>query len=54
MQIAEKGWLGAIKENASLRRGLGFARAYLTFKPTADVQNRPFTPPESIIEMFEQ
>ncbi len=54
MEIAEKGWLEAIKEDVSLRRGLGFALGYLTFKPTADVQNREYTPPEAIIEMFDK
>jgi alanine dehydrogenase len=54
MEIAEKGWLKAIKDNTSLRRGLGFALGYLTFKPTADVQNREYTPPEVIIEMFDK
>jgi alanine dehydrogenase len=54
MEIAEKGWLKAIKDNTSLRRGLGFALGYLTFKPTADVQNREYIPPEAIIEMFDK
>jgi len=54
MEIAEKGWLEAIKGNTSLRRGLGFASGYLTFKPTADVQNREYTPPEVIIEMYDK
>jgi alanine dehydrogenase len=54
MEIAEKGWLKAIRDNTSLRRGLGFALGYLTFKPTADVQNREYTPPEAIIEMFDK
>jgi len=54
MEIVEKGWLEAIKEDVSLRRGLAFALGYLTFKPTADVQNREHTPPEVIIEMFDK
>jgi alanine dehydrogenase len=52
MEIASKGWLGAIKDNASLRRGLGFAYGHLTFEATAIAQNREYTPPESIIAMF--
>ncbi len=52
-EIAEKGWLKAIKDNVALRRGVGFAYGYLTFKPTADAQNRPYTPPEKVIEMFD-
>ena len=52
-KIADKGWLVAIKEDISLRRGLGFALGHLTFKPTAIAQNRPYTSAEEIIEMFE-
>lgn len=54
VKIADKGWVCAIKEDTTLRRGLGFAFGYLTFKPTADVQNREYTPPEAIIEMFDK
>jgi alanine dehydrogenase len=52
-EIASKGWLEAIKSNPSLRRGLGFALGHLTFKPTAEAQNRPYTPPESLIAMVD-
>jgi alanine dehydrogenase len=52
VQIADKGWLRAVKENAALRRGLGFAYGHLTFEPAARAQNRPYTPPERIIESF--
>ncbi len=53
LKIADKGWLAAIKEDVTLRRGLGFAFGYLTFKPTATAQNKPYTSPEEIIEMLE-
>lgn len=53
LKIADKGWLKAIKEDIALRRGLGFAFGYLTFKPTATAQNRPYTSTEEIIAMFE-
>ena len=52
LKIADKGWLAAIKEDGSLRRGLGFAFGHLTFKPTAIAQNRPYTSADEIIEMF--
>ncbi|MBT8367060.1 MAG: alanine dehydrogenase [Deltaproteobacteria bacterium] len=52
IKIAEKGWLQAIKEDIALRRGLGFALGYLTFKPTAIAQNRQYTSAEEIIEML--
>jgi alanine dehydrogenase len=53
LKLADKGWLLAIKEDIALRRGLGFAFGYLTFKPTAIAQNRPYTSVEEIIEMLE-
>jgi alanine dehydrogenase len=53
IKLADKGWRQAIKEDIALRRGLGFAFGYLTFKPTAIVQNRQYTSVEDIIEMFE-
>ena len=48
-EIADKGWLEAVKTNLSLRRGLGFVLGHLTFKPAAEAQNRLYTPPESVI-----
>ena len=53
LKLADKGWLLAIKEDIALRRGLGFAFGYLTFKPTAIAQNRSYTSVEEIIEMLE-
>jgi alanine dehydrogenase len=52
LKIADKGWLAAIKDDVTLRRGLGFAFGHLTFKPTATAQNRPYTSAEEIIEML--
>jgi alanine dehydrogenase len=52
LKIADKGWLAAVKEDVSLRRGLGFALGHLTFKPTALAQNRPYTSADKIIEML--
>jgi alanine dehydrogenase len=53
VKIADKGWLQAIKEDMALRRGLGFAFGYLTFRPTAIAQSRHYTSVEEIIEMLE-
>ena len=52
IKIAGKGWLQAIKDDIALRRGVGFALGYLTFKPTAIAQNRHYTSVEEMIEMF--
>lgn len=53
LEIADKGWRRAVGEDAALRRGLGFVRGYLTFRRTAEAQNRPYTPPEMAIELLE-
>ncbi len=53
IDIADKGWLRAVKDSRPLRRGLGFASGYLTFRPTAEAQNREFTPAEKAIELLE-
>ena len=52
LRIANDGWLQAIKEDAVIRRGLGFALGHLTFKPTAEAQNREYTPVDEIIKRF--
>ena len=52
-EIASNGVAAALRENAALRRGLGFCRGQLTFKPTATAQNRPFTPAEEAISVLE-
>jgi alanine dehydrogenase len=53
LELADKGWLQAIKDNAALRKGMSFAKGYLTFLATAEAQNRPYTTPEKAIELIE-
>ncbi|MDY0168416.1 MAG: alanine dehydrogenase [Thermoguttaceae bacterium] len=53
LELAEKGWLQAVKDNAALRKGMSFAKGCLTFLPTAEAQNRPYTTPERAIELVE-
>lgn len=50
INIADNGWQKAVKEDAALRRGVGFVLGHLTFKPTAIAQNRAFTSIEELIE----
>jgi len=47
--LAIHGWHRALLENAALRRGLGFAKGLLTFKPTAEAQGRTYTTPEDAL-----
>lgn len=39
LQVADKGWLRAARENKALRHGLDFVKGRLTFKPTAEAFN---------------
>ena len=52
-EIAKKGVAAALQENHVLRRGLGFCKGRLTFKPTADAQKRPYTPAEEAVADLE-
>ena len=54
IDIADKGWLEAIKANSALRRGLTCAFGYLTFKDAARAQNRVDTPPEEVIRILDE
>jgi alanine dehydrogenase len=49
LKIANAGWQKAVKEDAALRRGVGFVLGHLTFRPTALAQGREFTPIENLI-----
>jgi alanine dehydrogenase len=53
IEIADKGWLEAIKANSALRRGLTCAFGYLTFTDAARAQNRVYTPPEEVIRTLD-
>lgn len=53
VELADKGWLTALKENHVLRRGLGFLNGHLTFKPAADLYKLPYTSPEKALAKFE-
>lgn len=50
LELADKGWLAAVTDNVALRRGMSFAKGYLTFLPTAEAQGRPYTTPEAALE----
>ena len=52
VEIASKGWHQAARDNATIRSGLDFALGLLTFKNTADAQNRPYTSPEKALDML--
>lgn len=54
IEVANKGWLKAAKENKKLIHGLDFVKGNLTFKPTADAFNLPYIDVNDAISMFEK
>ena len=52
MEIANKGYKRALKENPYLRRGLSFYFGKLTLEETALKQNREYTSPDDIVKDF--
>ena len=48
VEIANKGWQQACKDNRTIYTGLNTVEGKLTYKPVADVFNIPYTPPEEV------
>lgn len=53
LEVANKGWLRAAKENKNLIHGLDFVKGLLTFKPTADAFGLEYTDVYEAISRFE-
>ena len=49
LEIAEKGWLAACRENAEISLGVNVARGKVTFKGVADAFEMEYTPIESLL-----
>jgi len=49
LQIANKGWQQALKDDAGLSKGLNVYKGRVTFKAVADDQNIPYTPVTEIL-----
>ncbi|MCX7108521.1 MAG: alanine dehydrogenase [Proteobacteria bacterium] len=49
MELANKGWRQAIKDNAALRKGLNIADGKVTYKGVAEAFGLDYHPPEGII-----
>jgi len=49
LQIANKGWRQALKDDIGLARGLNVYNGQVTFKAVADEQNLPYTPVAEIL-----
>src|SRR5437763_6826477 len=47
MQLANKGWKKALKENAALRKGLNIVDGKVTYPAVAEAFALPYTPPDS-------
>jgi alanine dehydrogenase len=49
LQIADKGWKAACKDNAGLKNGLNMVGDKITFKGVAEAFGLPYTPADSCI-----
>ncbi|MEW6064546.1 MAG: alanine dehydrogenase [Bacillota bacterium] len=52
VQLANKGWLRAVKDNCALAKGVNVADGKCTFKAVAEALNLEYTPLLQIIESF--
>ena len=49
VEIANKGWKKACRDNPTIRTGLNTFEGKLTYKPVADVFDLEYTPPEDVL-----
>ena len=49
MQLANKGWKQALKENPALKKGLNIVDGKVTYPAVAEAFGLPFTPPDSYL-----
>jgi alanine dehydrogenase len=49
MQLANKGWKQALKDNAALKKGLNIVDGKVTYPAVAEAFGLPFTPPDSYL-----
>ena len=49
LEIADKGWKRALRENAALLQGLCFADGKITHKKAAEAHGLDYFPPESVL-----
>jgi alanine dehydrogenase len=50
LQLADKGWRQALKDDIHLRNGLNVCDGKITCKPVADAHGLGFTPAEALID----
>ena len=49
MQLANKGWKQALKDNAALKKGLNIVDGKVTYPAVAEAFSLPFTSPDSYL-----
>jgi alanine dehydrogenase len=49
LQLANKGWKQALKENPALRKGLNIVDGKVTYPAVAEAFALPYTPPDSYL-----
>jgi alanine dehydrogenase len=50
MQLANKGWKKALRDNPALLRGLNIAEGKVTYAAVADAFGLPFTEPTKFLD----
>ncbi|GAI45732.1 unnamed protein product, partial [marine sediment metagenome] len=50
LQIANKGWKKALKENSVLKKGLNVCKGKVTYKPVADAHKLEYTPINEVLK----
>ena len=50
LQLADKGWRQALKDDIQLRNGLNVCDGKITCKPVAEAHGLEFTPAEAFID----
>ena len=51
LEIADKGWRQALRDNSALLRGLCFAGGHVAHEETARVQGLEYGPPQTLLEV---
>ena len=52
-ELADKGWLKAVKENPEIRRGVNIAYGKVTYRAVAEAFDLPYTPLEEVLAELE-
>ncbi len=54
IELADKGWVRAVKENPEIRKGINIALGKITYKAVAEAFDLPYTPLDEVLAAIEQ